>query len=303
MKINNPTKFFQADETNPLYSSIKNSATIMTRGDVIKKYAVTDSNLEQNWHFTEDASNDSWVKYSFDAGRTWPLKFKYKNSLLLKYIKEGMPSANEALTFDFSNYSDIDYTTIRNGRISVYALSNDGFTTSLPCYRYKFDDANKILTVILTMDPPSDTIKSMLMVELDGHMAMALAVKTPVYSSTIGFSSYEYNQDLGVYAFNFDSYDSTFTSTTNLSNVSRIKLKVVSGDPNVTGTIGLTISCGSFEETFAINVTDEEAWQVIDLDSPLNGVLIMKRSAEGDTLKSNGSLVTCILTNIQVQEF
>ena len=65
MKINNPMKYFP--ELNKvdavLYNDLMFKSTLMTRGDIIRKYAPFDSSVETDWHTGEiDEVNDKWVK-------------------------------------------------------------------------------------------------------------------------------------------------------------------------------------------------------------------------------------------------
>lgn len=304
MKISNPTKFFSANPNDPGYQEFKDRATIMTRGDILRKFAVTDSSIESDWHFEENAKEDTWVKFSFDAGKSYPLKFKYKNTLLMKFLKDGAPEVGTAMEFDFSDYSDVDYSSIRNGRLSVYALNAEGYVTSLPCHRYRFNDGDKTLTLIIVMDPPEDSVKTMVTVELDGHSAMAMAVPTPVFSSFVGFTEYSTIEELDMVGIEL-SDDSAHVSSTNLDNVSKLYVKVMSADGSVSGKIALRVKCGAVDVIRHIDVTPNEMWREVPLPSALTGQLELSRAPgdEGDTLKRDGQTITCYLTNVKVVIF
>lgn len=303
MKINNPTKFFPEGTTAANYDAIKNRSTIMTRGDVIRKFAEYDSVTESEWHTVEDPEKDSWVKFSFDAGRTYPLKFRFKNTLLMKLLKNDVPAMSSELEFDFSGYSDLDYVSIKNGRVSLYAVSTDEYYTNLPFFRYKFDDDTKKLKVISLMDSPDDTAKTMLMIELDGHSAMAMAVPTPVFSSFVWFTTAEYNEELGWVGLLGDGH-SELTANANFDSVTKLYLKVRSVDDSATGNIVVRIQCGSAEAfTSVVPVTGTEVWQEIDLTghTPLNGTLHIER-VMNDSRDTLGD-VDVAITNVKIDIF
>jgi len=306
MKINNPTKYFP--ETGSAWNinnleTVRNRATLVSRGDIIKKYADKDSNDETQWHFNEDTEHDSWVKFSFDGGGSWPLKFRYKNTLLMKFYKEGVPERCEKLMFDFGSYSAIDYSSIRNGRISLYFIDDEGYATNLPFYKYKFDDDTATLSVYITVTPPSDTVKTMLLIELDGHSAMAMAVPTPVFSSTVGVTPMAIDDHLGYYysiLSKVNAANSSINTTSSLNGVKNIKLKLKSADSSLSPAdvhLRLTAS-GQTEPTDCIfRVGPDAAWFEVTLARSFSGILNIARINDSDDkLAADCELLDIIVT-------
>ena len=305
MKINTPTKFFAESPGDINYQIMKYRSTLMTRGDVVRKYAAYDSINESDWHIEEDVEKDSWVKFSFDGGFTYKLKFRYKNTLLMKFLRDSKPEIGNAFEMDFGMYSQLDYSSIRNGRISVYAANDEGYLTTIPSFRYRFNDNTQILSVVVLMRVPEDTVKTVIMVELDGHSAMAMAVPTPVFSSFVGFASSSYSEELGWYSV-LNSDGSELTVASNFDNVSKLYLKVKSADENVSGNCVVRFQCGSDEPfTRTIHATGNSTWVQIPIDSALNGTLKLSRvvTDSADTLKDGNTAIDLIITNIRIESF
>jgi len=312
MKINNPSKFFVATPGSDDYYTLQNRAKVMTRGDVIRKFAATDSPNESDWHLKEIDGEDTWVKFSFDAGHSYPLKFKYKNTLILKSIYKGRPTAGTKMTFDFSGYSDIDFISIRNGRVSVYALNDEGYVTALPFYRYKFNGNRKCLDVILTMDPPEDSTDTMLQLELDGHSAMAMAVPVPVFSAVIPLDhvdSYQYDVQENMGGVLLDGNSNWKSTNYSLVNATELWFSLKSADPNVSGNICIEITCGTYiSDSIVIPVSSEDYVSVkvpLPAGTSLTGQLNFRRVADNplDTLREGTTVIGCYLAQIQYKVY
>lgn len=198
MKISNPTKFSNITNTI-LKEDLEKQQKLMTFGDVIRLFAATDSLTPSDWHKSK-AETDTWVKYSFDGGETWILKFKFKNKLLISSIKNNIARGgtfediqeantnNDALragavhSFDFSNMSDEYFALIRSAVFSFLAVSNDECYTSIPNFRYSFDLDAKKINVMFLEDLPLDTVGIKMNCQLDGSDVLALTLPSSIWT-------------------------------------------------------------------------------------------------------------------------
>ena len=285
MKINNPTKFFTGSSDTDKYN-----ATLVARGDIITKFAAADID-ENGWHSTKD-ENDSWVKYSFDGGNTWPLKFKYKNNLILKKTIPHTEGNDVVSTYTFDN-SD-EYASSKNGRVSFYAITEDDAYTTIPFFRYKFNDLDKTLSISSLMALPSDTNRKMAMIELNPDSIMGVSVPTFVDVSYIDISN-----PIMLGSENL----SAVVPGGNIENISKMYLKISSADDNRTGNVMLKFTFGeSASVTDIVSVDGEDTWKEINLNGQKSGELTIERLCDNDadTLKENDLVITCTISNIKV---
>ncbi len=168
----------------------------MSKGDVICRYAKTNSSNNDDWHI-DKASDDEWVKYSFDGGVSWLLKFKFRNTLQASYDQplsdnQGQdisPSDNSdklkkgtVFTFDFSGYSLDSWKVVKKAIPNFYAVNGAGWLTSLPLFRMKVEDELQAIKVVFLANLPDDTVKLTLKLLFDGGEALALYVENAQYT-------------------------------------------------------------------------------------------------------------------------
>ena len=170
---------------------------LLSKSDVICKYSATNSANESDWHLTKKES-DEWVKYSFNGGETWLLKFKFRNTLQATYTQplsdnQGQdvnPSENEELLkkgrifeFDFSSYSDDSWSVVKKAIPNFYAVNGDGWMTSLPMFRMKVENDTRKIKVGFLANLPADTVNLTLKLLFDGGEALALFVENAQYTN------------------------------------------------------------------------------------------------------------------------
>jgi hypothetical protein len=304
MKINNPQRFFPQLSNDPNYSEKKRLSTLMTRGDVIRKFCSFDSSIESDWHISE-TPDDLWIKFSYDGGFTYPLKFKYKNNLLVKQEVLTSTSVVDGLVeFNLTNYSDPLYGAVKNGHISIFSRNNEGWMRNLYDFSYLFDDSRRVLMVKLLTDVPEDSINIVSMIEVDGTSAMALAIASPVYSSSITAIPSVYDEEFGICNL-LDEGIPMITCTTKFEDVNRLSLKMRSADPNVSDKqVKLAFNCGStsWQEVFD-EITATEKWVSITPPERLTGTLTITRLLEdsADTLKADDLVISLCITNIKAE--
>lgn len=124
MKISRPSKYYpvmgQNDDPD-IYKSIAWNSVLVSRGDIVKKYAQGDYPNELAWHVAEFPSKDDrWVKISFDGGISYPLKFQFKNQLVVPVVKN-LSDLGE----DFDLNTDIEFSLF-DQPISVYDAAKNG---------------------------------------------------------------------------------------------------------------------------------------------------------------------------------
>lgn len=303
MKINNPQRFFTELSSDINYSAKKRLSTLMTRGDVIRKYCSFDSSAESDWHIEENPLNDTWIKFSFDAGFTYPLKFRYKNNLIIKQEVLTATSVVDGLvTFDLSIYSESMYDAMKNGRISLVSQDESGWTSNIYDFKFIFDDQERTLKMQINSELPIDSKSIIAIIGIDATTPMALAVASPVYSSTINAIPTIYDETFGVCNV-LDESIPQITCTTKLENVNKVSVKVISSDSNVTGNVKLAFACGSITWEEVIPVTSAEEWVVLNPPHSLSGTLVITRviADSADTLKSDDLVISLCVTNIKVE--
>lgn len=302
MKINNPQRFFTELSSDINYSAKKRLSTLMTRGDVIRKYSTFDSAIESDWHI-EETPDDTWIKFSYDAGFTYPLKFRYKNNLIIKQEVLTATSVIDGLvTFDLSTYNEAMYDAMKNGRISLVSQDESGWTSNIYDFKFIFDDETKTLKMQINSELPIDSKSIIAIIGIDATSPMALAVASPVYSSTINAIPTIYDETFGVCNV-LDESIPQITCTTKLENVNKVSIKVISSDPMITGNVKLAFACGSITWEEVIPVTSTETWVVLNPPSSLSGTLVVTRvtADSADTLKSDDLVISLCITNIKVE--
>jgi hypothetical protein len=305
MKINNPQRFFVANNETD-YLAKKRLSTLMTRGDVIRKYCSSDSSIEADWH-AELADADAWIKFSFDGGFTYPLKFKFKNDILVKHeISFETTQIDEFLTIKLDGYTDSLFEEASNGVVSVFFQDADGFLRNVSEFGYKFaaDETTLEYNLLIKFfsEIPADAVKAIVSIQVNANNAMALAVATPVYSSQIAAIPSLYDEKLGICNI-LDESIPQITCNTKFENVNRMAIKVVSADSNVTGNIKLSFTCGSSSWVEIVPVGATEEWFELSLEDRLNGTMVITRIVDDveDTLKDDDLVISAFITNIKVE--
>ena len=169
MKISNPQEYFINTENDIDY---ENYYTLIKRGDIITQWVSSSSiPYPDDWKF-EKPSNPTWLRCSYDNGKTWFLTLKLtKNILFSKIIEIGSPEEIEMkdfISFDFSDCDILDeeWNLIKNSNVSFLAIAENKdeitneittYYTNISCFRYNFKD--KTINVELLEDLPFDTIK------------------------------------------------------------------------------------------------------------------------------------------------
>lgn len=302
MKISNPQRFFSELKDDVNYSAKKRLSTLMTRGDVIRKFCSFDSSIESDWH-TSEKPDDIWVKFSYDAGFTYPLKFKFKDNFLVKHeVFTTTAVQDNQIVIDLSNYTTAMFDSAINGHISVYSRNAEGWISNMPEFAYKFDATNRNLLIKFSTDVPDDSENIVVMIQVDGSSAMALAVASPVYSSPVSAIPSIYDEELGVCNV-LDEAIPQITCSSKFEDINRFSLKVVSADSNVVGKVKLSFSCNTTQWEETIDVTGTETWVSLTPPERLTGTMIITRltSDPSDTLKDEDLVISLYITNIKVE--
>ena len=299
MKLNNPIQFFPEADGSENFLKAKQRATIVTRGDFIKLYAETDSENPDDWHI-EPTSADTWWKMSFDRGLTFPIKMKFEGNSFSASFHETTPFVQDTeITFLIED----NYEELKEGNVRVFENDTDGFKVENKNFKFKFDDSTNALIIKFSAAPIADfesydvTIKT-------GIDAQAYGVETPIYSSTVSAIPTVYDSTYGTCNY-LDSDISSIECITRLSNVNKLKIKLISADPLYGGSIVLKFMCGSTVFTQAVSVTTSESVAEIIPPTTLNGTLIIERlyTDANDTLSDNGIVISAIITEINMETF
>lgn len=299
MKVNNPVKFFPEGIGEVNYSNAKQRSTIVTRGDFVKLYAATDSDNPTDWHLTPVAT-DNWWKMSFDRGETFPIKMKFEgNSFSASFHDETAWAQNDEKTFLISE----NYDELKEGNVRLFENDADGFKIENKNFKYKFDDSTSGLIIKFTSTPSTGidfesydvTIKT-------GIDAQAYGVEKAVSSNLVSAIPSVYDSKYGTCNY-LDSDISMIECITRLSDVNKMKLKLISADPLFGGNIVLRFICGQTGFTQTVKVTTSEEFVEIVLPSPISGTLTIERlyNDQNDTLKDNGIVISAILTGIKLE--
>lgn len=304
MKINNPTKFFPELSGEQNYLNAKHRSTIVTRGDIIKLYAkdpkLIDSEDDPSFWHLNPVPGDNWWKMSFDAGQTFPIKMKFEgNSFSTSFHVENDFTQNAISSFIINE----NYDELKEGNIRLFETDNQGFQIENKNFKFKFDDSTSGLIIKFMGSPiTGDELSSYDVTIKTGIDAQAYGVETLIFSSTVSAIPTVYNPSYGTCNY-LDSEFSSIECLTRLSNVNKIKLKVISADPLLGGNIILKFKCGSTVFTQTIAVTTEEELVDIVLPNMMSGTLIIERLYDNanDTLKDNGIVISAIITEIKVE--
>lgn len=326
MKISNPMRFFpelMKNEDPTAFNTLAWNSVLISRGDIIRKYAPIDSQNESFWHTGNANNDDKWVKFSFDGGITYVLKFQFKNNLVLKIRKDGQFNPLDEIEFDLTSYSVSVFEAAKNGLLSLTSIhvetdssTNDESTwySNISNFSYSFieEDDSKVLKIKLLADVPSNSSGIMLTIGVDGSNTNALAVSSPIFSSTTGAIPTVYDEEFGICNL-LDNKISSITCLTKFEDVNSLSLKVVSADETVSGNIVLAFGCGSSNyddgtwPSQVIPVDNVEKWVTINVPRSITGTLVIKRIFDSvdDTLKSNSELndviISAVITNIRME--
>lgn len=299
MKVNNPTKFFSELNGAENYLKAKQRATIVTRGDFIKLYAATDSANPADWHI-EAEEGDAWWKMSFDAGQTFPIKMKFEgNSFSTSFHDTTSFVQDDVKTFLITE----NYNELKNGNVKLFENDSQGFKVENKNFKFKFDDSVSGLIVKFMDNPITNSDFSSYDVTIKtGVDVQAYGVETPVFSTTVSAIPTVYDSNYGTCNY-LDSEISSIECLTRLSDVNKMKLKVVSADPLLGGNIVLKFMCGSTVFTQTISVANTEGTVDIILPNTISGTLIIERlyNDGNDTLADNGIVISAIITEIKVE--
>ena len=333
MKINNPTKFFPSmvnmkDSTE--YNQMVYNSVLISRGDIIKKYApIGDEQNEDIWH-KEQNTDDKWVKFSFDGGITYPLKLQFKNDLVIKLVKteedlNGNLEPLQIIEFDLSEYeySQEYVEAARNGLLSLASYYTETTTNAdgeiitnewyanIPNFSYSFDDNFKVKIKILS-DVPLKYSGIILTIGVDGSNSNALAVSTPTFSSNISAIPTVYDEDNGICNY-LDENFPAITCLTKFENINSLslKIKIVSPIPGApagnTRQIKLRFKCGKTEVIKPITLPSDasEKWEDI-LVEPLTGTLVIERIFDNEDelyelINDTKRYLTVCITNIRME--
>ena len=299
MKVNNLTKFFAEIPGEENYSNAKQRSTIVTRGDIIKLYAATDSDNPNDWHVTKE-NTDNWWKMSFDRGATFPLKTQFDGtSFSAEFHETSAWAADDVKTFLIQE----NYEELKNGTVKLFEKDSEGFLIENKSFKFKFDDSVSGLIIKFTSTPITDenfsgydvTVKT-------GSDAQGGMIETPVYLTAVSAIPTVYDETYGTCNY-LDSEINSIECITAMSDVIGLKLKVISADQLLGGNIVLKFICGGTAFTQTISVTTSKQWVDIVLPNPISGTLTIERMFNdvNDTLKDNGITISTIITDIKVE--
>ena len=308
MKINNPTKFFQDLEENIENNSSneKYKATLVSRGDIIKLYAETDSINPSDWHF-EPTETDKWWKMSFDFGKTYPIHMRMSydvdDIISMNFPINDAWEANTGLRFDISE----NYKTLKErGRVSVFEVDSSGYLTENRDFKYKFEDVTDTtgqFVINFNSAPILEDafVSGNILIKVGGDIQIA-APEKQVYKTSISSIPSVNDSNYGICSY-LDSNIDSIECLPRLLNVKKIRLKVVSADELYGGQVLLKFKCGEWTLEKVIDVTRFETYVDIDVIPPRSGSLSITRKWEAgaDTLKVNDELISLIITEIIVE--
>lgn len=298
MKINNVTKFFPELDGAENYLKAKQRATIVTRGDFIKLYAATDSADPSDWHVNPEAG-DAWWKMSFDGGQSFPIKMKFEgNSFSTAFHSTTAFAQDELKAFAITE----NYDELKEGDVRLFENDNQGFKIENKNFKFAFHPVSGLVVKFMEDPITNSDFESYDITIKTGIAAQAYGVETPVFSTTVSAIPTVYDSNYGTCNY-LDSEISSIECITRLSDVSKIKLKVISADPLIGGNAVLKFKCGSTVFTQAVSVTTSEQSVEIILPNIISGVLTIERLYEdaNDTLSDNGITISAIITEIKVE--
>jgi hypothetical protein len=349
MKINRPSKYYPKMGTNSNSSEFNEAvwnSVLISRGDIIKKFASCDYPNESAWHFTEDPINDRWVKFSFDGGISWPMKFQFRNQLVVPIVKQiSSDEKGPDFLFSLSDYPVSVYDAARAGLITLVAIVNvpENLNTSmqpetyltegeqtegeqtdggpensslsnyenswfipLSRFRYHYETATQEINVHLLDELPSYTVALMLKIGVDGSNSNALAVSSPVYSTTTGAVPTIYDNTENGYGIcnMLDARIPSITCLTKFEEINVLKLKVVCPDNEIpkNSFIELGFKCGNDPEfTEEIPVTGIEDWVMLKkIPKSLTGTMVIRRTFNDSSEKMKS--LSVFITNIKMEK-
>lgn len=293
MKINNPTTF--------------SNEKLMSNKDITYQYS---NNGIDNWH-NEATTTDTWVRFSFDRGLTYPLKFSYQNDIMVKIPKEitEFTAITDATTnssyvtsavFSLSGYSKDILSAAKNGFVSLNFYDDNGWATNISDFKYFYsgtkdgDDQTIVSDPTLTvkLKTPASELESsftsgVLSISLDGTTANLFAVTTTrSYSLTTALPTY-YDETYGICNV-LDDSNPRITCLTRLEKINKITLNVAHfAKASTTHDVVLNFKCGTMNISKTIRIEGNTDEVDVNFDSLLTGTLIIERDYNNDldTLK------------------
>lgn len=329
MKINNITKFFGENNEDSSFSQAQHRSTIVTRKDIIKLYAESDSENPQDWHRIP-TETDEWWKMSFDGGYSFPIKMKFnENSPSAEFIiertsaesgqfvtytttKDDQTFQRVLINITKSFEIDKDYIELKKGLVKAFAIDSNGYYNEISNFSYKFTDAattgeKGTLDIKIEDEDASSDITGVIVQIKTGMGGLSTTILNPTQSTLVSAIPSVYDDTYGTCNY-LDDDISSIECLTKVSDIGVIKLKVVSADKNVTGSAVVTITCESFSQSFNIdNVTGTEKLVTLELDSVISGTLLISRdlTSVNDTLKVTSgdetNVISLIITQIKVE--
>ena len=172
-----------------------NFAQLMIRGDISCMF----SHNETEWHFDRrdnGADADEYVRYSFDGGENWPLKFKFRNVLTTEknyVVNQNDSSSLQDLVlqergteyeFEFDpTYSATQWEAIANATPMFFAVNAAGDLTSIASFRVSYNATGKKIKMKILENLPSDTMSIKMKLIFNGGDAIALSLPTNEFNT------------------------------------------------------------------------------------------------------------------------
>lgn len=301
MKVSNPSKYFPNVSDTSTYNKLQAAAKLVSRGDILVKYALTDSESEADWSNTM-LPESKWYKVSFDCGLTYPIKMSIDTSLSYSVIvaKNEILGSTYSITFE----DESSYLACQGSPLVVTVTTASGQLKTIDEVLYKFNNGKCDVDVTsLNLDSTDVGVKFTFMLAANVN---ALGVPVPVYITYASAIPTILDDTYGFVNYLDDNY-TNFTINTKLVNVNKISLEVVSASAFTTGNIVLrienAINGSSFDRVITVNTSP--SWIEIVPDAVLNGEIKITRliNDSRDTLKSSEDVaITTIVNNIKLEQ-
>ena len=233
-------------------------------------------------------------------GKTFPIKMQFGDNSITKTFQENEAwVANDIKSFEINE----NFNELKLGTVKLFERDTEEFLVENKSFKYKFDETSGLVIKFLSNpSTPSANLMGYDVTVSTGSEGQGFGVEIPVYSTTISAIPTIYDETFGICNY-LDAEFNYIECITTLSDVTKMKIKLVSADPIIGGNIVLNFICGdtSFNQTVAVT-TSKEYVEII-LPTTLSGNLRIERlfNDVNDTLKDNNVVISAIITEIKVE--
>ena len=291
MKIYEPCRFFAGNIADPGYSENYRNALLMARGDVICQYSKENIPGENSWiSYTNitDISSYKWVRLSFDKGLTWAIRFQINTESILSFsfeinntnLIDNLDDETFNKRYSYQLPDKTTYDLIKNNMVSIYINNGTSSSSLLAPVIYREESNNYYLDILFNDSFISiNENKTCQVSVLKSSIQNSISSGNDYYStpSALSVETDETYGQVGV-------LDDTHTfSLVGYKEVKKLKLRVISADPYITGNIVIN----AFNETFIVYISNELTWIELTPTQIYNGLVTLTRDTNNqlDTLK------------------